>query len=101
MQDGATFTVILMDDEEWRRLADVLRVDVGELYARTALDLKGREDLKSLLESDCPAFSALLFLSVLSKTAIDVETNLPPSDCPKASGNWPTSRRSIWSVAEI
>ena len=61
LQDGATFTVILMDEEEWRRLAKILRVDAGELYARTALDLSGRMDLKSLLESDCPAFSALLF----------------------------------------
>ena len=61
MQDGATFTVILMDEEEWRRLADVLQVDAGELYARTALNLSGRKDLKSLPEGDCPAFSALLF----------------------------------------
>ena len=64
MQDGATLTVVLMDEEEWQRLADVLRVDVGELYARTALDLKGRGDLKSLLESDCPAFSALLVCAI-------------------------------------
>ena len=51
MQDGAKLTVILMDEKELHRLADLVRVDARELMDCTALSLSGRLDLKSLPES--------------------------------------------------